>query len=228
VLPVERLVEELQQRRGVDVMIDGAHALGMLPLQLDALGPAYYTANGHKWLCTPKGSAILYVRPDRQAGVRPLSISHGAGAPLPPGRSRFQAELDWTGTFDPTAVLSMPRAIACLDELVEGRLAGLQRRNRELALEGRRILCDGLGVDPPAPEEMIGSLAAVPIPLPENEAVDLPEEDDLRERLLDRHAIEVFVQRWPSPRVRVVRISAQAYNRLDDYRALLEALRAEV
>jgi isopenicillin-N epimerase len=227
VLPVERLIDELQVRRGIDVMIDGAHALGMLGLQLDALSPSYYTANAHKWLCTPKGSAILYVRPDRQAGVRALSISHGAGAPLPPGRARFQAELDWTGTFDPTAVLSMPSAIACLEGLVDGGLDGLRRRNRRLVLEGRRILCEGLGVAKPAPEQMIGSLASVPIPLPENVEVERPEEDALRERLLERHGIEVFVQRWPSPRARVVRISAQAYNRLSDYRALLDALRAE-
>lgn len=228
VLPVERLVQEVQDRRGIDLLVDGAHALGMLPLDLRALGAAYYTANGHKWLCTPKGSAILHVREDRLDAVRPLSISHGAGVEPAPGRSRFHAEFDWTGTFDPTGVLAMPEAIACLDGLVDGGIPALQRRNHRLVVEGRRILCEGLGIPEPVPASLLGSMAAIPLPSGEAGLPEQAEEDSLRERLLHRHGIEVFVQRWPSPPVRVVRISAQAYNRLDDYRALVQALLAEL
>jgi len=86
VLPVAALVEALQAR-GVDVLVDGAHGPGMVPVDLDALGAAYYTANAHKWICAPKGAAFLWVREDRRDGVVPPVVSLGGEMDWP--RSRY-------------------------------------------------------------------------------------------------------------------------------------------
>ncbi len=226
VWPIGALVAALQQR-GIDALVDGAHAPGMLDLDLGALGAAYYAGNCHKWMCAPKGAAVLHVRRDRQERVRPTVISHGANSPQP-GRSRFRAEFDWTGTDDPTAYLCVPVAIAHVASLVDGGWPALRERNRAMALEGRRILCEALGVPEPAPPEMIGALAAVPIPDGVGEPRSPLYSDPLQDTLLQRYNIEVPIVPWPSPPRRLIRVSAQLYNARDHYLQLAAALVSEL
>src|SRR4030095_7047672 len=83
VFPIAELVRELEAR-GVDVLVDGAHAPGMVDVDVGALASAYYAANCHKWLCAPRGVGFLGVREDPRRDVRPAVISHGANAPVPP------------------------------------------------------------------------------------------------------------------------------------------------
>lgn len=224
VLPVRRLVTALKARR-VRVMVDGAHAVGMLPLNLKTLGADYYTSNCHKWLCSPKGSAFLHVSRDLQQNFHPLVISHGY-AMEETGMSRFNMEFDWCGTFDPTPFLCIPEAIRHLESLLAGGWPALMERNHRLALSARDLICNTLGIDPPCPDSMIGAMAA--IPLPDSEKVKtkgIIAIDALQAELLERFHIEIPVNHWPRTPKRVMRLSAQLYNHEAQYHRLAGALK---
>ena len=222
VLPVARIVSELQAR-GVDVLVDGAHAPGQVELDLRALGAAYYTANAHKWLCAPKGAALLHVRRDRQARLRPLVTSHGRNSPRT-DRSRFRLEFDWTGTDDPTPFLAVPAAIDFLEGLLPGGLPALRAANHALACRARRVLLDVLGIGPPAPEELLGAMASVPLPPgPLEPPPAHPWVEPLGERLF-REGLELPVMTWPARPARLLRVSAQAYNAPRQYERLARRL----
>jgi isopenicillin-N epimerase len=225
VWPIAQLVAALAAR-GIDTLVDGAHAPGMLDLDVAAVGAAYYTGNCHKWLCAPKGAGFLHVREDRRELIRPTSISHGANAPtVAGGPSRFRVEFDWTGTDDPTAYMCVGRSIEYLGGLVTGGWPEIRARNRALALAGRKILCEALDQPAPTPESMIGSLAAVLLPDGES-ALKTGERkiDPLQDALLFQHRIEVPVVPWPRSPKRLIRISMQQYNDLDQVRRLAAAL----
>ncbi len=224
VLPAARLVRALRDRGIEDIVVDGAHAPGMLALDVAELGAPFYTGNCHKWLCAPKGSAFLYVREDRQPEIRPLAVSHGANAPTD-RRSRFRLEFDWPGTTDPTPFLSIPAAIRFLEGLLPGGFDALRASNRSLALAARRRLSNVLESPLTAPDAMIGSLAAIPLPPNPSRAPASPFGfDPLQDALFFRHGIEVPVMPWPAPPSRLLRVSAQIYNTLDDVERLAAAL----
>jgi len=228
IFPVEEIVGRLQER-GIDSLIDGAHAPGMVPLDVRGIGAAYFTGNCHKWLCAPKGAAFLYVRRDRQQRIRPLTISHGANAARTE-RSRFRLEFDWTGTDDPTPFLCIPHALRFLGSLFPGGWPDLIERNHALAVRGRKLLCEALRVEAPAPEEMLGSLASVPLPDAKGE-MPLARGvfwHPLQRALLERHDLEVPVMPFPALPRQLIRISAQAYNSEDQFARLAAALRTEL
>lgn len=90
--------------RGVPVLIDGAHALGMLPIDLQQLQPDFYVSNCHKWLCGARGSAMLFVAPQWQQQVQPPVLSHGAEA-------GFLSRFIWDGCRDYAPLLAISTAV---------------------------------------------------------------------------------------------------------------------
>jgi isopenicillin-N epimerase len=225
VFPVARIVAALAER-GIDVLVDGAHGPGMVPVDITAIGAAYYVGHGHKWLCAPKGAAFLHVRHDRQETVRPTVISHGATLMIP-GRSRFRLEFDWQGSIDPTPMLCLPAAIEFLGNLMPGGWDALRARNRALALAARRRVCDVLGIPAPCPDSFVAALAAVPIPDGESAPPgSIQVLDPLQVTLYEQLHIETLIAPFPAPPRRVLRFSAHAYNDAGDYERLADAVAA--
>lgn len=220
IFPVEAVVAALEPE--VPVLIDGAHAPGMLDLDVGALGASFYVGNLHKWVCAPKGVGFISVADRWVDLVQPTVISHGWNM-RSPEQPRLHALFDWTGTDDPSARLAVPVAIDTMGNAHPDGWEGVRSANHTLAMEGRRILVDALGLDPGPGEEWIGSMASVVLPGRPEEGVIV---DELASRLRHNHAIEVPVFSWNGRRV--LRISAQRYNRLDDYRRLVDALVMEL
>lgn len=129
------------------------------------------------------------------------------------------ALFDWTGTRDPSACLSVPAALDTMANAHPDGWDGVRSANHTLVLEGRRIVMDALGLDPGPGEDWVGSMATLVLPgEPEPDVMV----DELTSRLRHNHAIEVPVFSWKGRRI--LRLSAQRYNRLDDYRRLVDAL----
>ena len=221
-MPFEVLTEFFEGK-GVEVLLDAAHGIGMIPLDLGQLGASYVTSNCHKWLCAPKGSAFLYVREDKQSKIQPLTISHGHTFPLG-DTTRFRHEFDWTGTQDISGWCSIPAVIEGMADRIDGGWNSIMQHNHDLTIQGRNVLCERLGIQPPCPDEMVACISTIQLPgnIPEKEKMHEP--DPLHHILSEKYNIQVPVWSWPSPEGRYLRISAQLYNSIEQYERLADAL----
>ncbi len=219
--PVADIVSQLEP--DVPVLIDAAHAPGQVSMSLDALGASFVAGNAHKWMCSPKGAAILHVRRDHHDIIRPGTVSHGWNTPLG-GRSRFHHLFDYTGTDDNSAWLTLPYVISTMAGLHPGGWDGVMAVNHDLAVAGRSIVADRIGAGRPVPDAMLGAMAVIPLPV---EPVPDVHPHPLSGVLRRKWSVEVPVWTTPDGTVQL-RISAQLYNTLDDYEALAAALAAEI
>lgn len=224
IYPVARIIKELEAC-GIDTLVDGAHAPGMVPLNLSRLNPAFYTANLHKWVCAPKGAAFLWAREDKQERLQPAVVSHGNNTPRP-GYSAFQDRFDWAGTSDPTAWFCAGDALAWMGGLLPGGWREVRNRNHALAVLARAALCERLEVERLCPDNMLGSMATIPLPAPFQGRQRQGKIDAEQCRLYDEFHIEVPFFRFGRPERRYLRISTQLYNSLPEYDYLAEALLA--
>ncbi|MCJ7716714.1 MAG: aminotransferase class V-fold PLP-dependent enzyme [Anaerolineales bacterium] len=213
-LPVEKICQKARDS-GLLTLIDGAHAPGQLDLNLEKIGADFYTGNCHKWLLAPKGSAFLHVLPERQDLIDPLVVSWGWGENCPyENDSQFLASLEWTGTIDPAAYLSVPAAIEFQEknhwkdvredcqELLDKTLAQIEERTGMPSIYGSN----------PGNSIQLG-------------AAELPpgcQADKLQSWLYDKHKIEIPVIDWENRWF--IRPSVQGYNTREELVQLVEAV----
>ncbi len=207
VFPVGQIAAGCRSR-GVPILVDGAHATGMLDVDLGAIGADFWVGNLHKWVCAPKASAVLYAAPAWRESLRPLVASHGTPA-------GFRPAFDWTGTRDPSALLAVP---AALDFFGQAGWDAVRAHNNALARAGAELVAARLGTITPEADGLAAAMRLVRLPEPLTE----PAARALETRLLERHGVVLPVTnhggwQW-------LRLSAQLYNTLDDYRRLADVL----
>jgi isopenicillin-N epimerase len=216
--PVERIVA-LCRERNIDVLVDGAHAPGMIPLNVEVLNAAYYAGNLHKWMCAPSGAGFLWVRPDKQKGIHPPTISHFLDQGI-------AEEFQWQATRDITPWLCVEDSIAYMAEL---GWAHVMRHNHQMATWVQQALYELWEVDPATPLDgsMLGSMATVQLPREDQVKTQFGTTDVLQARLYNDYHIEAPVIDWGGRWW--IRASCQVYNTAEQYerlgRAVLELIR---
>jgi isopenicillin-N epimerase len=212
VFPIRRIISECNARK-IDVLVDGAHAPGMLPLDIPSLGASYYTGNLHKWAASPKGTGILWVRKDRQAEVHPLIVSHHY-------MEGFVAEFGWQGTRDLAAWLAAPAGLSFMANLGWDRV---MTHNHALATWVQRLLCKRWNVQPISPVDgsLLGSMASVKLP---GKFHNLTEATgiELTQRLYNDHKLEVPIMVWNGHVL--TRPCCQVYNTPQEYERLAQVI----
>lgn len=210
VFPVEKLVK-LFHEKGILTAVDGAHAPGMLDLNIDLIDADWYTGNLHKWLFAPKGAAILHTKACHHSFTKPLTISlfYGQG---------FTNEFDWTGTKSQISVLAANEA---LDFFMELNGDSMRQYQRDLLIQARNLICDRLEIAKPVPDSMLGAMATLEFPFITEQSYQ--KSLDLRQYLLRNYNIELFTTFFDS-RI-MFRISCQIFNYLEEYEKLAFALK---
>lgn len=215
VLPVKQICQRAKQLNILTV-VDAAHSPGQIPVDLQDLGSDVVFGNCHKWMLSPKGAGFLYVRQETQPVIKPLIVSWGyhATEEIATG-SQFIDYLQWTGTHDPAAYLSVPEAIRFMQE---NAWDNVRQNCHGLLTNAIERICELAGMEPlyPLDSDFYAQMGIAPIP---NSDLSL-----LKQRLYDKYKVEVPLIQWHDRQF--IRISVQGYNGQEDIDALISALKA--
>jgi len=209
VAPLKEIID-ICRKNGTYVLVDGAHAPGMIDLNLEELQADWYTGNCHKWMFSPKGCAFLWTKKDLQEITKPLSTSlfHNQG---------YCKEFDWTGTKNPAVWLALNEAIDFIESF---GLRKIQDYNHNLLVKAIEIVSEITQIEFLTPVSFFGTIAAFELPI--NLEIDSETTHHLRDIFYKEYKIEVpFIhfndKIW-------FRFSSQIYNEPDDYVKLAEAV----
>jgi isopenicillin-N epimerase len=214
VFPVREIVAAAREH-DIPVLVDAAHVPGMLPVDVSAIGADFWVGNLHKWGWAPRGTALLAVAPAWRRRIDPLVVSweQEQGYPL---------SVEFQGTIDYTPWLAAPAGVFTLRTL---GWEEVRQHNAALAAYGQRVVGAALGLAPSdLPDPGGPGTAMRVVPLPAGLATTAPEAIELRQRISDKLAVETAVNAWGGRGL--LRLSAQVYNRPEEYLHLAEHLPA--
>lgn len=209
VLPVQEITD-FASDRGIQVLVDGAHGPGMLPLQIEDLNATWYAGNCHKWLGTPRGCGFLWTKPGRQSMVRPTTISHGVGM-------SYTEAFDWPGTIDFTPWLCVDAALYFRASLGEKRI---NTHCLKTIRKGSKLVASSANGELGGTRQLMSFMAAIRLPV--KRKASKRDADTLRATLRHQHKIEVSTEciddaLW-------MRLCAYVYNDVSDFKALADVL----
>jgi len=224
IMPIKEIIAASKER-GIETFIDGAHTPGQIDLDIGDLDPTWYAASCHKWLATPKGTGFIYTSPIRQRGFKPMVLSCREHEQRT-DRSEYLCDFDYTGTNDYTGNLVIPVSIAHMGAQLPGGWDELRQRNHDLVMHGAKLICDAIGIEQQVPESMIGSMISIPLPGVCEPGALMGEA--LWDRLYLNHHIQVPVWDLAGVHPRMMRVSGQLYNTIEDFERLARALKMEL
>jgi len=203
ILPIKEIAA-LCKKANIPILIDGAHALGHIPLNVADLGVDYYLSNGHKWLYSPKGSAFLWVTKERQKDIVPLVISSS-------GDFSYVGEFEYTGTRDYTSYCSIGAAMDFRNKLGD---QDIMNYNHELATWAGQYLSNYWNTSQLVLNTtMIGALVNIELPTKDDQKAG-----SLNQKLMDMYQMYIVVYKFEDKWW--CRLSGQIFLEKSDFIAL--------
>lgn len=209
VFPIEKLVK-LSRANDIITIIDGAHAIGQIYLNINEIQPDFYTGNCHKWLYNPKGAAFLFVADEYLNDFHPLVISNNY-------MNGFKEEFEWVGTRNPSAWLSVSDSIDFYNSFGQENIINYCHN---LALEASNLIAKKIGAEIIAPPNMTANM--VSFCLPKSKKLQNSDAEELRKYFYHNYGIEIPFMNISDDIL--FRISAQIYNYIEEYEYFIEKM----
>jgi isopenicillin-N epimerase len=207
VFPVAQIVAAAHER-GVPVLVDAAHSPGQVANNLREVNADFWVGNLHKWVCSPRGAAILSIAPQWRDAIKPFVASHHFGQGL-------HESFDWTGTFDPTNILAIPTA---LDFWERKGWDAVRQQQQGLVDVGAATVAQALGTTAPVRDAFRAAMRIIELP----ETLSPERATEVENLLSDKHLVEVSIMHLQGKSF--VRVCGQIYNTAEDYDRLATAL----